>query len=186
MEQERKVKGEVLLDFVKMIRSAKDLPWEKYLTPEDMDLVKSIIIPASWYPAEMYNRMGLAAWEIVAKKNLEMLRAFGSQTMTQLLNGIYRPHLDLNDPHKAVKKFIELQTRYMNFGRIECEKAGDRGIHVSILEFGGFLIVDIWLDMTSAQLKTLIEFNGAKDVKYEIRVTGDKEDPVYLADFKWQ
>ena len=47
---DEKVKGTMMIDQVRMIRGNKDKDWNKYLKPEDWNIIKGMILPAAWYP----------------------------------------------------------------------------------------------------------------------------------------
>jgi hypothetical protein len=186
MNTERKVKGELLVDFVKMIRAAKDLPWKEHLKPEDMEIVNSMVIPTSWYPVESYQRMALAVWELVAKRNEEVVHEYGRQAMRELLKGFYRPHLDRGDPFQAVDKFLGLRRSLFSFSRTEVKKKGENNILVRISGFGSFEGMDIYALLIAAYLQALIEFNRGKDVKYDIQETREQDEQVYLINIEWK
>ncbi len=47
---ERKVKGTMVVDQVKLIRGNKSMNWSKYLKPEDWEAINKRILPSEWYP----------------------------------------------------------------------------------------------------------------------------------------
>ena len=63
---DQKVKGTMLIDQVRMIRGNKDKDWNKYLTPEDLNIIKGRVLPAAWYPLETYKRCGRAVFQLLA------------------------------------------------------------------------------------------------------------------------
>jgi hypothetical protein len=165
MTQDRRVKGSVVLDMVKVIRAFKDLPWDQYLTPEDFEIVKSMVIPTAWYPIEAYQRMGLAVYKLVAKESDDVVRKFGQAAMKELLSGPYRPFLVKDDPVEAVHKFFELRKSMFNFSKTVVEKTGDKSIHIKITELGDFRVgLDIFCVLLCAHLEEIARCNGCNDV----------------------
>lgn len=162
MSGERKCKGSVILDMVKIIRADKQAPWDRFLRPEDWEIVNSMVIPTEWYPIESYQRMGTAVYELVAKRNAQVVEQFGRAAMKGLFGGSYRPFLDKKDPHEAIHKFLELRKSLFNFSRMEMQKTGPRAARVLIFEIGEFQQgLDIFEQLLAAHLKELVELNGA-------------------------
>lgn len=67
MESDRKCKGSVMLDIVKVVRAFRDLDWGEYLKPEDWEIIDAMVIPTEWYPIDSYMRIGMAVYKVVAK-----------------------------------------------------------------------------------------------------------------------
>lgn len=44
------VKGTLLVDYVKAIKGNKDREWDKWLEPEDWELIEGNVLPSQWYP----------------------------------------------------------------------------------------------------------------------------------------
>ena len=88
-----KVKGVMLIDYVRMIRANKGLPWEEYLTKEDMDIVNAKIFPSSWYSVEIMERMGQAVFLLIGKGDLEMAKIFGEITIQDTFHDVYKDML---------------------------------------------------------------------------------------------
>jgi hypothetical protein len=173
MAGEKNVKGVVILDLVKVIKAFKDIPWEDYLESEDMEIVKSMVIPTAWYSAESFQRMALAVWEHVSKKDENVVREWARGAMKGLLEGPYRPHLERGDPFAATEKFLDLRRGLFSFSRTWLEKKGEKEMVVGISEVGkmeGFYLLTI---LVAAHVQVIIEFNGGKDVEFEIEERGD-------------
>jgi hypothetical protein len=186
MAQERKIKGSVVLDMVKVIRAFKDLPWDQYLTPGDLELVRAMVIPTAWYPIEAYQRMGVAVFKLVAKGSEEAVRKFGSAAMKELFEGPYRPFLDKHDPVEAVSKFFELRKSLFNFSKATVEKTGPKSLHVRIAELGDFEVgLDVFLLLLDAHLTELIQYNGGKDVKVKGWPERSRGQVELYADVTW-
>jgi hypothetical protein len=57
---DKKVKGSILVDFVRMIRNFKNLDWNRYLKPEDWEVINSLILSTKWYPLGTYSKCSYA------------------------------------------------------------------------------------------------------------------------------
>lgn len=132
---EKKVKGSLLVDYVRMIRANKDREWDKYLTEEDWKIINSRILPSAWYPLETFQRAGMATFHELAGGNLSAVRAWGKISMEQLLKNIYKSVIADNNPMKALERYILLRRQFFNFSEQEFEKVGEKHARV-FLDYG--------------------------------------------------
>lgn len=164
MTAERKVKGSVVQDMVKIVRAFPDQGWDQYLTGEDMDTVKSMILPTAWYPIEFYQRVGLAVYRLVAGSSDEIVASFGKAAMKELFEGPYRPFLDQGDPVLAVRKFMDLRKSLFTFSRMAVEKTGNKEMRITIAELGDFVEgLDIFTVLLGVHIQELVALNGGMD-----------------------
>lgn len=103
-----KVKGTWITDYVRMIRAAKDKPWDKHLTAEDWEIVNSKVLSSVWYPYESFNRIGSAVFREIAGGNLEVSRSFGKM-FAEKLAAVYKTVLVQGDPAATIGKVYALQ-----------------------------------------------------------------------------
>lgn len=162
---DKKVKGSILLDYVRMIRANKDKDWNKYLKPEDWDIINGRILPSMWYPLDTFQRAGLAAFHILGGGKLDLVRAWGRISMEQLVKGIYKSIIMDADPIKAIDKFVLLRKQFYNFSALEMKAIGDKHLNVWI-EYGA---KEDGAEPYCAQLKggfeRLVELTGGKNPK---------------------
>jgi hypothetical protein len=102
------VKGTWITDYVRMIRAAKDKPWDQYLTPEDWKIVNSKVLSSVWYPYESFNRIGKAVFREIAQGNLAVSRTFGKM-FAENLAAVYKTVLVPGDPASTISKVYALQ-----------------------------------------------------------------------------
>ena len=163
---ELSVKGIWFADYAKMVSKLKDLPWERYLTPEDLKVIEGRILPAQWYPLDLYQRIAIAAFELVGKGKPEMAQLAGRNFLDQLAaDEALKPFLNSGDPERALQHFTAIHKRLITLGDAHYEKIAARRIRYTITwnkpwkglfpfvhNFAGFLI-------------RLVEVNGGKQVK---------------------
>lgn len=163
---ELSVKGVWFTDFAKMVHKFKDLPWNRYLTPEDLKIIQGRILPAQWYPLELYQWVAIAAFELVGQGKPEMAQLAGRLFMDQLVaDEALRPFLNSQDPERALQNFVSIHQRLMTLGEVHYRKLADRkvlytitwtkpwkGLFPFVHNFAGFLI-------------RLVELNGGKQVQ---------------------
>ncbi len=183
---ERKVKGALFLNLIKIIKNAGDLPWEDHLTRDDMDHVRNMVIPSEWYPADMYERIGMAVWKLVGGGTPEGARAYGALVMNQLLEGIYGSQLKGLGHIEAIRKFLRMQRNQMTFTDIEVVEKGEKACRVEISDAGSPDVMRMFIHVVSAQLEALIKFNGGEVAASALEETGDGDAPVFALDMEWK
>jgi hypothetical protein len=94
---QRQVKGTMILDYVKMIKKYKVLDWNKYLRPEDWELVESTILPSQWYPFDFYRRSSQAAFQLIGGGSLEKAHADGRRMAHRMFETVYMSVIQRKD-----------------------------------------------------------------------------------------
>jgi len=115
---ERRVKGTLFVDYVRMIRHHKEIDWSGHLQPEDFALVRQQIDPSAWYPMESFERMGLAILREIAKDRLDAVRAFGRASVVDLREF----HQDLivpGDPRESLMRVQVLRASFFDFQAVD-------------------------------------------------------------------
>lgn len=100
------VKGTMLLNYVKLIRSNRGLGWDQYLKPEDWTIINGRVFSSSRYSYDSFRRIGYAVFKLIAKSNLEVARGFGRFNMQTLLKTYSTSLLAPDDPLASVKKLV--------------------------------------------------------------------------------
>ncbi len=164
---EKKVKGSLLMDYVRMIRANKDREWDKYLKDEDWEIINSRVLPSVWYPLETFTRAGLATFHVLADGDLKKVHAWGRISMEQLVKGIYKSVISESDPMKALERFMLLRQQFFNFSVMEFEKQGDKHAKVWVdyppEEEGG----EPYAAQLEGGFERIVELTGGSNVKIE-------------------
>jgi len=101
-----------------MIRASPQLPWADHLKPEDLELINQFILPASWYPMEAFQRIGMAAFKLVAKENFAILRAYGS-FLADRMKAENPGLVQAGRPAETIKCYQAIHERLCSFKDIE-------------------------------------------------------------------
>ncbi|HUT52970.1 MAG TPA: hypothetical protein VM658_06235 [bacterium] len=182
----RKVKGTMLLDMVRMIRGNKDRDWDKYLKPEDWEVINSMILASAWYPLEIYQRCGRACFQVLAQGKPELAQLRGKIRGKELFQNIYKNLLSVADPMQALKSFVSIYGRLFNFSTLSFEKAGDKHAvvrHDYDPDDPGNVP---YCYTMMGHLEVLIEMTGGKDVKIVLTSKQWEKDPVTTFDIRWE
>jgi hypothetical protein len=113
-----RVKGTLFVDYVRMLRGTKGVDWSKHVPPEDMVYLRYRILPTEWYPMEVFERLGLAILNVIAKNDLQAVEAWGRFSLDELR----RIHPDLvveNYPVESLVRFQKLRSSFFDFSAIE-------------------------------------------------------------------
>ena len=125
-KKDRKVKGSMLVEQVRMVRANKHEDWSEYLNEEDWKVINSKILPANWYPLEAFQRSGWAVYKVLAKSNLDVVRASGRIKGEELFDGVYRHIASGDDPENSLDRFCKIYRTLFNFSTLRFEKIADR------------------------------------------------------------
>jgi len=99
------VKGSLVIDYVRMIRSIKSVDWEKWLDHENLDAIQEEIVTSAWYPYKLFRQLAWACFQGIAKGDFNMASTFGRFNMKNLLP-VYRKVLVPDDPKTSVSNFV--------------------------------------------------------------------------------
>jgi hypothetical protein len=121
------VKGTLLLDYVKLIRTNPDRPWAKWLTPEDLAIVHGQVLASGKYPFVSFSRIGYSVFKEIASSNLEIVRGFGHFFIKGMMEVYGKSVLVPGDAVETISKFTQLYKVWM-IGGVETsmEKLGDK------------------------------------------------------------
>jgi uncharacterized protein (TIGR02265 family) len=179
-----KVKGSVLVDFIKTIRADKSGVYEPYLTDEDKKIIGQRILPSAWYPYETFKHCFQAVFEILAKGDPEKVREWGRSYGGTIMSGLYKGLLKQGEPMQYLKKYSTYIRNFFDFGAIEVKELSDNEVEMTIKDFDAefvpaYYIMFGWLERT-------LEICGAKDIKSEVLERAWEGAPVTRIRISWK
>jgi hypothetical protein len=164
-----RVKGSLLTDLAKMIRRAHDKPWQKWLTLEDMKILNDMIIPAAWYPLDTFRRAGVAAYNVFGFGRPDALRQWGRDSVVRMQAEVFKQFFDKKDPKAAIKNYVNVNCRVMDFLRIRAKEGADKSIDIM---FRGdpslrekFPELELYVTFVGGVAEGLAERNGAIEAR---------------------
>jgi uncharacterized protein (TIGR02265 family) len=182
---DRKVKGTMVLHFVKIIRKFKDLEWNKYLKPEDWEIINRIVLPVKWYPLDFFKRCSIAVFHLLGRGDLEAARANGQMLAKQLFSTTYRSLGALDDPMRALNQFVQMYASFFNFSSLRLEKAGLK----SALLFHNYDPRDKdnipYSKLLQGMYEEMIQMTGGKNVRVAITARQWEGDPETKWEISW-
>jgi hypothetical protein len=97
--------GSLFVDYVRLIRSRKDIDWSRYLEPEDSGFLQGRVDDSAWYPIATYERFGVGILSAVAGNSLATVRMWGQFQVDAMLR--LRPDiLEVGDPRESLMRVV--------------------------------------------------------------------------------
>jgi len=170
--KEAKVKGTVLLDYVRLIRVNKNKNWDKYLKKEDWSIINGRILPSVWYSCELFFRFGEAVLSEIAKGDLNTVKQFGKSNAETLFKGTYKGIMDStasggSEVIKSLERYVTLSPSLFNFITVHLEKISEKRVklHVKIDLQVERKLLEPYFTQLSGTMERLTEMSGGKNVK---------------------
>ncbi len=181
----RRVKGSLFVDYVRMLRSRRDVDWSKYLNAEDHGYLVQRVEPETWYPMETFERMGIAIFDEVARGDLEVVRMFGRVSIDWLC----RSHENLvahGDPRDSLMRFQVLRQTLFDYPAISIATItdADASIHIRYGMSAKAEEAASW--QTLGFFERLLEVAGATKVKAWFGARSWNGDAVTAVSLAWQ
>lgn len=182
---EKMAKGSMLIEFVRMIRTFKDLDWDRYLKPEDWDIINAIILSSKWYPFEFYYRCSFATYKLLAQGKLENAHAYGQDMAKKLLETTYKSMTQNKDSGKALNQFVSIYGALFNFGVLKIENMESNHVKIHLDYEGDTEGKSAYCYQLKGMLETIVEMNNAKSSKVAISAKQWEGAPTTTFDITW-
>lgn len=165
-----------------MIRGHKGVGWGRHLTPEDERFLGQTIIPDSWYPMEVFERLGNAILHEVARDNLEAVRMWGRFSVDDLWRA--NPTLVAEgDPIETLHRFRVLRGTFFDFEALRVPSLSEGRAEI-VIDYGmGATAEEAASLQTLGFFERLLQVSGAGEVEaaFESRTwTGDPQTLLVL------
>jgi hypothetical protein len=186
----QKVKGTMLLDFVKMVRKHRHLNWNKYLEPQDWEVVDAKILPGVWYPAGVYIRCSIAAFYLLGKGNLEAARANGRMIAGRMFENTYKSLTQIKDPAKGLNQFLLIFSSLFNLTLLTPEAIEPRHArlaHVNNFDSPAAISTSAaFAYQLLGFLESVVEVTGGRRVKGSVVSKQWEGAPATILDITWE
>lgn len=181
---DRRVKGTLFVDYVRMLRSNKSADWSKHLLPEDMSFLVSRIEGEQWYPMETFERMGLAILAEIAHGELETVRAFGRVSIDWLCQQ-HPMLLAQGDARDTLMRFQVLRRSFFDYPALEMTSISDGEAAIRVSYGMGPKAEEAATWQTLGFFERLLEVAGAHDVKAWLSSRTWAGDAATLIQLRW-
>ncbi|HUT55477.1 MAG TPA: hypothetical protein VM658_18955 [bacterium] len=166
-----RVKGTLVLDYVRIIRANRGQDWSKYLTPEDWQIIDSQVLSSQWYPYDSFRRIAFAVFKVIAKGNLKTAETFGRFTVKNML-GVYKNILVPGDPAASMDKLARLRRTFFE-GEMDTKilEHGKGWLRYEIIVFAqeeDNERIEAFCHQAAGNLIEITEQSGGKNIKADI------------------
>jgi uncharacterized protein (TIGR02265 family) len=183
---EKQVKGTMLIDFVRIIRSKKNLDWNKHLKPEDWETINSLILPTKWYPFELYLRCAMASFLLLAKGNLETARLNGQVMAKSLFETTYKSIINSKDPKRGLKQFVLTYGSFFNFSSLKYEEVDEKHAKIHHEYDTGKDAIIPYCHQLMGMFDMLVQMTGGKNHNVTLSSQQWEGAPATTFDITWQ
>src|SRR5258708_1193632 len=181
---ERRVKGTLFVDYVRMLRSRGDIDWSQRLEPADLGYLVQRIDRDGWYPMETFERMGNAILAEIAQGSLEAVRMFGRVSvdwLCKMCDNLVAP----GDPRDTIMRFQVLRRSFFDYAALEMGAISDGEASVLVSYGMGPVAEEAASWQTLGFLERLLEVAGATEVKVRFSSRACVGDLVTPIELRW-
>lgn len=178
------VKGSMLMFVVRGIRGGGIENFEGLLTDEDRKLAAQKILPISWYPFESYKRLLDALVALVARGDMNVVRQWGRDYGSTILDSIYRSIIVAGSPYRSLKSYEQRFASFYDFGVVEVTDSGPGTAEVVLRDFDPeweaiYQLIYGWFERTA-------ELAGARNPRVVFTSRSWTGDPYTGYRISWQ
>jgi hypothetical protein len=180
----RRVKGLLFAEYVRMIRSHKQYDWHSQLEPEDLPYLQARVDPAGWYPMATFERYGNAILRYIALYDLQAVRMWGRFSVDELRAA--QPDLVVvGDPVETLQRFRVLRATYFDFPALEIVMLLDDQAEIVISYHMGARAEEAASMQTMGFFERQLELAGAANVSARLTRRSWAGDARTLLEVSW-
>jgi hypothetical protein len=170
-----RVKGTLLVDFVKSIKADKSGAYRSYLSAQDQEILSQRILASMWYPFETYKNCFQAVVQVQAKGDLNMVRKWGRTYAESILKEVYKNIVVENNPRELFSKMALVRKLWFDFGDFEEDWMAGKKVRMRIKNFDPDF--EFFYHLLRGWYEKALELGGAKNVRSQFVAKSWKGDP---------
>lgn len=180
------VRGALFADYVRMIRSQKDVDWSSRLSASDREYLEHRVIEDDWYPMEIFERLGLAILSTLpaGAQAMQLVRLWGRAMVTQGTQPfpeLLAPH----DPRETVMRLRVHRNAFFDFDAHELLVANDQEARLRVGYGMSPRAEEAACWQTLGFTEELITQAGARDVRGDFDSRSWAGDPQTVIALEW-
>ncbi|MFC1884090.1 DUF2378 family protein [Thermodesulfobacteriota bacterium] len=179
-----KVKGSVIIPFIKWIRKDKSGAYDKYLNNEDRKIISGRILASSWYAYETFINFVNTVAKVEAKGNMETVRAWGREWVNKEYENIYKNTYVKTNPRRAIKNRQTMFNALYDFAIADLEEVSESEYVMTIKGPGPDFKPAFYAVIGS--MERGLELSGAKGLKAEFIDKNWEGAPNTRIRFSWE
>ena len=181
----KKVKGILFADYVRMLKSKKDVDLQKYLKPKDMHYLKQQIVETEWYPFDAFERMGAAIFKEVANEDLNLVRKWSRESIDHLLLA-HKSLVCVGDPMESLMRFQVLRRSFFDFSAINLDTITVDYARMEINYGMSEAAEKVASYQALGFFERLLALSGAKNIKFTFEKKLWERDPYTILELSWK
>ncbi|HEX9289884.1 MAG TPA: hypothetical protein VF904_10190 [Anaeromyxobacteraceae bacterium] len=158
------VRGSLFLDYVRMLKARRDVDWCQHLAPADLSYLEQRIGLEDWYPMDAFERLGIAILDVIARRDLGAVRAWGKRTVLPL-SELHGGLLVKNDPRESLMRFLVLRRTFFDFEAASMIRLDDSEVRLRIAYGMSSAAEEAASYQTMGFFEGLVELAGGKEVR---------------------
>lgn len=179
-----KVKGTLLIDFVKTIKADKSGQIAALLPEQDREILAARILPSGWYPYELFKSCFGAVVKVLAQGDMEKVRQWGRLYGEAIITGVYKGMIKQGEPMVALEKYGPNLRNFFDFGEVQVEPMASNAALIRIKGFDPdfkpqYYIMQGWIERS-------LELSGAKEIKAEVVSSTWQGAPETVVKISWK
>lgn len=178
-----RVKGTILVDFVKTIRADKTGKYERHLTEGDREIISERILPSNWYPMDTFRNCFNAVVSELAGNDMARVRDWGRIYGESLITGVYRGIIKPGQPMTSLQRYGTHIRNFFDFGEVLVDPLGDNSARVTVRELDRDF--ESLHHMMNGWLERSLELCGARDVESKLVQTAWNGADCTMFDLAW-
>jgi len=181
---ERRVKGALFVDYVRMIRAHKAVDWSRQLSVEDRRFLDVRIEPQLWYPMATFERMGLAILDELGRGDPMSAQAWGRYS-TELLALDHPDLLVAGDPRESLMRFQVMRGSFFDFPAVSVGEITDHAARIEIRYGMGVRAEQAACHQTIGFFLQLLKLVGAEDPRAVFEKRSWEGDAATVVALSW-
>ena len=180
----RRVRGILFVDYVKMVRGKKAIDWSPYLDDEDRRVISQPIDLDAWYPMETFERLGLGIVREVAHAQLIAVRMWG-RFQLDFVRTKFPTIVAEGDPRDTMMRFHAMRRAFFDYDALDVVEVLDDSATVSVHYRMDAEAEEAACWQTLGFCERLVELAGGKNVTASMAASGWRDAPRTLIELKW-
>jgi len=164
-----KMKGSLMIGYVRFFKSLKNEKLNAYLNDEDLKLIQEKLLQSSWYPGETARHVIKALFEVAAQGNPESSRAWGKFSALDIIPTTYKSFLKPGDPFESLKSFRRIFLTFVDMEGLKVAEEKPGLAKFFILDPGDDPIIVPFTYMMAGFVEGLLELAGGEEINCAIK-----------------
>ena len=164
-----KMKGSLMLGYVRFFKSLKNEKLNAYLNDEDRKILQERLLQSSWYPGETARHVIKALFEVAAQGNPESSRQWGRFSALEIVPTTYKNFLKPGDPFESLKSFRRIFLTFLDMDGLKVAEEKPGLSKFRILDPGDDPIIVPFVYMMAGFVEGLLELAGGKEINCAVK-----------------